>query len=247
MAVTKIADGVWRAGTRYVNWYMIDGGRDGVTVIDAGLPEYKRQLDESLYHTGRSRDHIRAVALTHGHIDHTGMAAELAGSGASIYLHPDDCSLAANPRLNKPERNPLYYSYYPGFMAFLVHAIRKGALHPPPMPGTTAISDGAVLGIPGQPRVIHVPGHTAGSCVFEFQEHGVVFVGDLLCTVSPFSGQRAGPQLLVRGSNANSEQAMGSLSRLQNVQARIVLPGHGTPWRDGVEAAVTSAMRIGCK
>ena len=39
MTVSKIISGVWRAGTRYVNWYLIDAGEGGVTVIDAGLPE----------------------------------------------------------------------------------------------------------------------------------------------------------------------------------------------------------------
>jgi hypothetical protein len=37
------------------------------------------------------------------------------------------------------------------------------------------------------------------------------------------------------------------LERLADVTARTVLPGHGRPWRDGVEAAVESARRIGCR
>ena len=70
MTVSKIVPGVWRAGTRYVNWYIIDGGQDGVTLVDAGLPAYRRQLDESFHQIGRSRSVVRAVVLTHGHIDH---------------------------------------------------------------------------------------------------------------------------------------------------------------------------------
>ncbi len=246
MTVSKVGSGVWRAGTRYVNWYIIDGGKDGVTLVDAGLPAYRRHLDESLYQIGRSRNDVRAVVLTHGHIDHIGMAAALAELGAALYLHPEDSRLAAHPRSNTPERNLLRYAYYPGMIAFLAHAISRGALHPPPMPRSTAITDGSALDAPGHPLVIHAPGHTDGSCVFEFPEHAVVFVGDLLCTVSPFTGRHADPQLQTRGSNKSSDQAMTSLRRLQNVQARAVLPGHGNPWSDGVEAAIASAMRIGC-
>jgi hypothetical protein len=33
-----------------------------------------------------------------------------------------------------------------------------------------------------------VPGKTDGSGVFKFPEHEVAFVGDLLCTISPFTG-----------------------------------------------------------
>jgi len=247
MTVSKITSGVWGAGTRYVNWYLIDAGQDGVTVVDAGLPQYTRHLDESLRQIGRRRVDVRAVLLTHGHIDHTGMAAALAGNGATIYLHPADLRLAADPRSNRPERSLLRYAYYPGLMAFVGHAIRAGALHPLPMPDATPVADGCVLEVPGQPRVTHTPGHTDGSCVFDFTGHGVVFVGDLLCTVGPFTGLRADPQLQLRASNKSSDQAMASLGRLTEIQSRIVLPGHGTPWKDGVHAAITSARRIGCR
>ena len=36
MAGTKVAPGVWRAGTRFVNWYVVDAGDAGVTVVDGG-------------------------------------------------------------------------------------------------------------------------------------------------------------------------------------------------------------------
>lgn len=74
-----------------------------------------------------------------------------------------------------------------------------------------------------------------------------MFVGDLLCTISPATGRRADPQLQTRGSNTDSAQAMASLELLAGIEARTVLPGHGGPWQDGVEAAAASARRIGCR
>ena len=139
------------------------------------------------------------------------------------------------------------YVLWPGTVAFMAHAVARGALRPDRMPETVPLVDGAVADVPGRPTVTHVPGHTDGSCVLEFPEHGVVFAGDLLCTVNPLSGRRDRPQLQSRGSNHDSNQALGSLDRLEGIDSDLVLPGHGSPWHDGVQAAVQSARRIGCR
>jgi glyoxylase-like metal-dependent hydrolase (beta-lactamase superfamily II) len=247
MTVAKVASGVWRAGTRFVNWYIVDGGSEGLTLVDAGLPSYRQHLDAALDEIGHTRADVRAVVLTHGHIDHIGMASLLADVGARIHLHAADVELAANPRSNQTDRSLLPYLRYPATLAFVGHCIAQGALRPPRMPATDSLSDGEEVGVPGRPLVTHVPGHTDGSCVLEFRDHGVVFVGDLLCTTSPVTGRVVDPQLQTRGSNRNSDQALASLDRLARIDARLVLPGHGTPWDDGVEAAVDSARRIGCR
>jgi glyoxylase-like metal-dependent hydrolase (beta-lactamase superfamily II) len=244
--VEQVAPGIWRAGTRYVNWYVVDGGADGLTVIDAGFPRYSDHLDASLQKMGRARKDVRAVVLTHGHIDHIGMAATLAKSGATVHLHPADATLAARPKKNKPEKT-LPYLLFPATVAFVAHAIRSGATKPDEMPASVPLVDGGTANVPGQPLVRHVPGHTEGSCVLEFQEHGVTFVGDLLCTVEPRLGRRDDPQLQSRGSNRNSGQALHSLEKLVGIESRVVLPGHGMPWNDGIAAAVETARRIGCR
>lgn len=247
MTPTQVAPGVWRAGTRYVNWYAVDAGSAGVTLVDAGLPGYKHELDESLAAIGRSRSDVKAVVLTHGHIDHIGMAATLAAGGAAVHLHPADASLAAKPSSNTSERPAYLYLRYPASWMFVAHALRSDVQKPDPMPASVPLVDGSVVDVPGRPKVTHVPGHTDGSCVLEFPEHGVVFLGDLLCTVSPVTWRPADPQLQTRGSNKSSDLAMQSLDRLHGIEATTVLPGHGVPWREGVEAAVESARRVGCR
>jgi glyoxylase-like metal-dependent hydrolase (beta-lactamase superfamily II) len=246
MAVTKVAPGVWRAGTAFVNWYLVEDA-DGVTLIDGGLPGYRKQLDGALAAIGRDRSALRGIVLTHGHIDHIGLAAAVAGPAVPVLLHAADAGLAANPRTNRTDSSLLPYLRFPTTWAFLAHCVAQGATRPPAMPSSVAIEDGQVLDVPGRPVVTHAPGHTDGSCVLELRDHGVVFVGDLLCTVSPVTGRRAEPQLQTRGSNRSSDTAMASLDRLSGIRARVVLPGHGSPWRDGVEAAAASARRIGCR
>jgi glyoxylase-like metal-dependent hydrolase (beta-lactamase superfamily II) len=244
---TEVAPGVWRAGTRYVNWYVVDGGADGLTLVDGGLPGYRDQLEGTLRHLGRTPADVRALLLTHGHIDHIGLSRPLADAGVTVHLHPADRGLAAAPRTNRTDGSLLPYLRWPATWAFLAHCVAQGAVKPPPMPESEPLRDGEVAAVPGRPTVTHAPGHTDGSVVLEFREHGVVFVGDLLCTVSPATGREARPQLQTRGSNRDSRQALASLDRLRGIDARLVLPGHGGPWRDGVEAAADSARRIGCR
>jgi glyoxylase-like metal-dependent hydrolase (beta-lactamase superfamily II) len=244
--VDEIVPGVYRAGTRYVNWYLVDAGDDGVTVVDAGLPRYRVQVDAALAAIGRERNDVRALVLTHGHIDHVGFADVLAAEGASVHLHPDDAALAADWRKNQTQRPLTRYAHLPGTWMFLAHCLAQGLTAPRRMPATAPLADGATLGVPGRPRVIHTPGHTDGSVVLEFPDHGVVFVGDLLCTLSMGTGRPASPRLQSRGSNKDSDQALASLDRLQDVTSSVVLAGHGGPWRGGVERAATSARRVGC-
>ena len=242
-----MAPGVWRAGTRFVNWYVVDGGNDGVTLVDAGLPGYRWQLEGAIAAAGFARADVQALVLTHGHIDHVGMAAAVAEFGVAVHLHPADAALAADPRRNRTDSSIVPYLRFPPTVAFLAHCVAQGAVRPPPMPDSVALTDGQVLDVPGRPLVTHAPGHTDGSCVLEFRDHGVVLVGDLLCTVSPRSGRPSQPQLQTRASNRDSEQALASLERLSGIGARLVLPGHGGPWSDGLEAATASARRIGCR
>lgn len=247
MTVKKISAGVWRAGTFFVNWYLIDSGQAGVTLVDAGLPGYHRQLVNTLKRIGRKPEDVRALVMTHGHIDHVGMAPVLADWRVQLYLHPEDTELAKNPRSNKTEKSPIPYLRYPATSAFVAHAVVKGALRPRRMPSTHPLTEGEMSDIPGRPIVTHTPGHTDGSCVLEFRDHGVAFVGDLLCMASPVTGRSVDPQIQTRGSNRSSAQAISSLELVRDVESRLVLPGHGGPWTEGVAAAADSAKRIGCR
>jgi glyoxylase-like metal-dependent hydrolase (beta-lactamase superfamily II) len=247
VAPEQVAPGVWRSGTRYVNWYVVDGGQAGLTLVDCGLPGYWRGLVAALGKLGRTPDAVAGVVLTHGHIDHVGTAARLAAAGAGVHLHPADWGLARDPSTNRTDRSLVPYLGWPATAAFVGHCLLNGALRPAKFPQPTPLEDGRTLGVPGEPRVVHVPGHTDGSCALEFPDHGVAFLGDALCTASPVTGRRVSPQVQTRASNTDSEQAMSSLANLRGLTSRVLLPGHGEPWRDGAEEAIRSAQAVGCR
>lgn len=154
-----------------MNWYLVDAGSAACVLIHAGLPRYHRDLARSLNEIGKTPADIKALVVTHGHIDHVGMAPYLADAGTVVYLHEADVSLAGYPGSNRTERNPLPYLRYPGIAGFVGHAILNGALKPErPMPPTRPLVEGANPAIPGSPVVTHTPGHTDASCVIEFEE-----------------------------------------------------------------------------
>jgi glyoxylase-like metal-dependent hydrolase (beta-lactamase superfamily II) len=228
-----------------VNFYLVEDA-DGIVLVDTGLPAYRRHVDKALTRMGRTPADVKAVLLTHGHIDHIGCADHASAAGAPVHLHPDDVALARDPRRRKSQSGAFPYLLWPATTAFVGHALVNGVLKPRPFPATVSQTDGR-LDVPGRPMVVHTPGHTPGSCVFEFADHGVAFVGDLLCTSDPLTGRHVAPQIQTRGSNLDSDQTMRSLDKLDVLSVTVLLPGHGDPWTDGVEAAVASARQVGCR
>jgi glyoxylase-like metal-dependent hydrolase (beta-lactamase superfamily II) len=118
--------------------------------------------------------------------------------------------------------------------------LRDGGYRMTSIEGAETFEPGDVLDVPGSPRVIATPGHTAGHCALHFERHSALFVGDAMCSWNLLTGKR-GPQLLPRSFNVSTARCLESLSAIQDVDAEVLLPGHGGPWRHGVSAAVERA------
>lgn len=98
--------------------------------------------------------------------------------------------------------------------------------------------------VPGRPRVVATPGHTDGHCAFHLPDRDVVFTGDGLVTLDPYTG-RTGPRIVARAGTKDRRTAVESLDAVAAAGASIVLPGHGAPWTAGVAAAADLARRAG--
>jgi glyoxylase-like metal-dependent hydrolase (beta-lactamase superfamily II) len=72
-ALTAITDHVHFAETDLVNW-TLDTDENGVMLIDAGFPGHREDVLDSLRQLGFGVDDLRAILLTHAHIDHFGTA-----------------------------------------------------------------------------------------------------------------------------------------------------------------------------
>jgi len=105
-----------------------------------------------------------------------------------------------------------------------------------PIAEVATFVDGATLDVPGAPRVVHVPGHTAGSVALHLPGRDAILVGDAFATQNVVTGRR-GPHFAT-AFNADNRLAAASLARLDGLAAQLVLPGHGDAWRGGLEEAV---------
>jgi glyoxylase-like metal-dependent hydrolase (beta-lactamase superfamily II) len=230
----RIAPGIHRIGSNsVVNSYLVDDG-GAVTIIDAGVPGYYGDLPRELAAMGRRIEDVRALVVTHGHSDHIGFAERLRPERhVPVWVHELDAALARgevpNPAkgLGPTRLGPLF--------SFLWFTAMRGGLRQPKLLEVATFGDGATLDVPGSPRVILVPGHTPGSAALHVPALDALFVGDALATYAVTTGRR-GPQ--VAPFTADAAQAVASLPRLVPTAARLVLPGHGDEWTDGIEAAV---------
>lgn len=246
--MTNVAPGVYRVGDGAMNFYVLVEGTD-VTLVDAGFPGHYDELAALLEGIGRSVLDIRAVVITHAHLDHFGLAERLRKeAGATVWAHTLEVPALAHPLERpadvKPEKSlASYFLRHPTALRSPVRWARLGAFRTPAVTEAHSFEDNAVLDVPGRPRAILIPGHTPGSVAFHLPAEGMVFTGDALVTHDGMIGcTGTGPQIVGPTFTHNTAQARESLKVLATVEAELVLPGHGDPFHGPVADAVAQAQ-----
>ena len=232
---------IHRAGTALVNWYLLEEeGR--VTIVDAGCPAYRSQLDGALAAIGRSIEDVEAVVLTHAHIDHIGFAQILQDErGIPVHAHEAELPQATTGKAPKTEGSfvPALFRYARA-RQIVSHIVRNGGARPPKLARVESFGDGDVLDVPGHPTALATHGHSPGHCALHVSHEGAAFVGDALCGWSTITGEQ-GPILPPFQFNNSTAGARESLARLESIDAETLYFGHGDPWTGGAAAAVAEA------
>jgi glyoxylase-like metal-dependent hydrolase (beta-lactamase superfamily II) len=232
---------IHRAGSEIVNWYLLEEGGK-VTIVDAGCPSYRPQLDGALREIGRTISDVEAIVLTHAHIDHIGFSQVLQDErGTPVYAHELEVPQATTGKPPSTEG-----SYITAMLRHrtarrvVFHIARNGGARPPKLARVQTFSDGEQLDLPGRPRVVFTPGHSPGHCVLHAESEGAAFTGDALCGWHTVTGEQ-GPILPPAEFSNSMAGARESLSRIEGLDVQTLYFGHGEPWGKGAAAAVAEA------
>ena len=239
--LTAITDHVHFAETELVNWTLVTDD-NGVMLIDTGYPGHRGDVLDSLRQLGFDVGDLRAILLTHAHIDHFGTAIWFAKShGTPVYCHAAEVAHAKREYLEQAGPGDIIpHLWQPRFLKWTLAISRKGAMVRDGIPTSDPLTEDIAAGLPGKPIAIATPGHTGGHCSFVVD--GVLVAGDALVTGHPLLPSIR-PQLLPDLFNHDQDGCVRSLAALGLLDTEVLLPGHGPVWRGSIRDAAEQAAK----
>lgn len=234
-------------GLDRVNAYVLKS-EDEVVLVDVGLyfPDEEHDhgwdhLVEALATCEVRPEDVTRLILTHTHIDHYGMAGRLKEeSGCELWIHhegDDELDILRDPSKHAAELRETYSDHgvpadqleeltrfedWTRFVHSVVDADRW-------LQGDEEFSVGERSW-----RCVYTPGHSRSHLCFWSDEESLLISGDhLLPTITPHIDFR-------RGEDDPLGQFLDSLEKVERLDPKIVLPGHGSPFAEGSERARTN-------
>jgi glyoxylase-like metal-dependent hydrolase (beta-lactamase superfamily II) len=219
----KLAAGVYLLGGMAPSAVYVVETTEGLVLVDSGLQSQAGLLESQMAALGLDWKRLRAILLTHAHIDHSGSADRLrTATGAKIYAGQGDAGVL---RAGGPREALTSAFDFPDDPAHPTAIDVE--LH-----GDESISVGDV-----RIQALATPGHTPGSICYLMDRAGlrVLFAGDV---ISMLLGEEISPvpirrplgtysAYLAPRYRGNARTYLSSLRELRKLPVPdIVLPGH---------------------
>jgi glyoxylase-like metal-dependent hydrolase (beta-lactamase superfamily II) len=237
----RVLPGLWRLrlplpwpGVPHVNAFAIAAG-SGVVLVDTGLyePGGMRQLELALDQAGLRVEHIRLLVCTHAHSDHYGLAGPIIDrAGCELWMHPNHRHMtraAADPdRAFERRLEVARQSGVPADALARYESERRGqgyGIAEIVMPDRDLLPGVEVDTDLGRFQVYETPGHAPSHVVLHQPDRGLLLSGDhLLGRISLYFE-------LGWTEDPVGEFLVG-LDRVDALDARLALAGHGRPFTD---------------
>ncbi|AZZ80288.1 MBL fold metallo-hydrolase [Gordonia alkanivorans] len=228
--------------TDVVNWVLLEQNGE-LTLIDGGYPGQAGQVIESINRIGRRPEDIRGALLTHAHVDHLGGLAKLqARYGFPVYMDPVEVDHALRHHLQ--QANALDLAPLAGhrrLWSWLAKTTPLGVLSRAGLPAAAPFSE--PLDLPGSPIPVASHGHTDGHSSYLVGDGRALVSGDALVSGHEVSAI-AGPQCIPSPFQHDEATARRSVERFIELDAELLLAGHGPLYRGSVADAALRALSL---
>lgn len=215
-------------------------GSKSLTLIDTGpkLPGILSMLKESLITQSVHLSKVDRIIITHGHIDHYGLAVSIQkaiGHPVECFIHPEDKWRISS--INQQEE--VWSHEIENFMT--TAGVPPNRIKPvkarfsffksmcDPVNHASIMNDGDEFTGEGyRLKVIYTPGHSPGSCCLYEPDKKVLFSGDhILKHITPNPIVELKRTYLSDPNYQSLKAFMNSLDKLYGLDVRFVFSGHG--------------------